>query len=228
MISHKHRFIFIHIPKTAGTSIKNHFFPDEMLDWRIPNYELLYGWCPKSKIHLQHATSRQLFENKLVTPEQWNSYFKFTFVRNPWDRAYSDYLWIMQDRNVKGSFVQYMLEGGEFEKVFKNKDSMYNRIDHKIAQSDFFDVENGPYTLDFIGRFENLNEDILRLNKVLGISKPFEQHSKKNLKRKYHYSSFYRKREKILVEEQFRKDVVSLNYSFEDKRNCFQRCFDLL
>src|SRR5690606_31521690 len=109
--------IFIHIPKCAGSSMRDFYFDTPNLDWRTPNYELLYGWCPKRRIHLQHATPKELIETGLISQEEWNSYFKFAFVRNPWDRAYSDYLWIQKDRRVKGSFFNYLNGIGEFESI---------------------------------------------------------------------------------------------------------------
>src|SRR5690606_31345973 len=115
MISHKLKIIFIHIPKCAGSSVKDYYFNKPKLDWRQPNYELLYGWCPKRRIHLQHATPKELIETELIPKEIWDSYFKFAFVRNPWDRAYSDYLWIQKDRNVKGDFKDYIKGLGEYD-----------------------------------------------------------------------------------------------------------------
>ena len=79
MISHKHKFIFIHIPKCAGSSIRDFYFDTPNLDWKIPNYDLLYGWCPKRKIHLQHATAKQILETDLVSRAVWDNYYKFTF-----------------------------------------------------------------------------------------------------------------------------------------------------
>ena len=107
MISHQHKIIFIHIPKCAGSSIKDYYFNSPQLDWKTPNYDLLYGWCPKRKIHLQHATSKQLLETELISEQVFKTYFKFTFVRNPYDRSYSDYLWVQKDRKIKGSFKDY-------------------------------------------------------------------------------------------------------------------------
>ena len=104
MISHKHKCIFIHIPKCAGTSIKYFLFPDENVHWFDANYEVVHGWCPQRKFFMQHATSKQLVETGLISREQWDTYFKFTFVRNPWDRAVSDYFWMMKDRKIKDSF----------------------------------------------------------------------------------------------------------------------------
>ena len=116
MISHKHKCIFIHIPKTAGTSIYSFFYPEVSFHFENPDYERLFGWCPKRKLHMQHATSKQLLETELITEEEWNTYYKFAFVRNPWDRAYSDYMWMQEFTNVKGSFNAYINR----EKVFKN------------------------------------------------------------------------------------------------------------
>ena len=70
MVSHKHKFVFLHIPKCAGTSIgeklNSHF--DEL--WTYSGF----------KIHHDDLTEDIL-----------KNYFVFTIVRNPWDRLYSQY-----------------------------------------------------------------------------------------------------------------------------------------
>ena len=72
MISHKHKFIFIHIPRTGGTSIESQFNYNGDLDgkkhWRLND-----------------------FKNDL-TNNQFNGYFKFSFIRNPWDITISKFL----------------------------------------------------------------------------------------------------------------------------------------
>ena len=65
MISHTHKIIFIHIPKCAGSSVEV-YFKNKTFDWTKPSYKNLTGWCPKRKIHLQHATSKQLLELDLI------------------------------------------------------------------------------------------------------------------------------------------------------------------
>ncbi len=227
MISHKHKFIFIHIPKCAGSSIKDHFFTDVKLDWKAPNYELLYGWCPKRKIHLQHATTKQLLETELIKEPVWNSYFKFTIVRNPWDRAYSSYLWVMKDRKINGTFEEFMLSEGAFKAVLKNQDTKISRAVQKLRQVDFFNIE-GQYKLDFVGRFESLKDDIERINNILQINEPFEKHSKKSLSRASHYSRFYGKEKRELVERFYKDDIENLGYSFENRRNYFMKIKDIL
>ncbi len=226
MINHEHKFIFIHIPKCAGSSIKDYYFNFPKLDWRKPNYELLYGWCPKRKIHLQHATSEQLLKLELVQPEIWNSYFKFTFVRNPFDRSYSDYLWVMRDRGVRGSFQDYMERKGAFEEFLKNDSVKEYRGDHLTPQTDFFDMD-GDLKMNFIGRFEDLTKDITTLNKKLDFQKTFNVHAKKSKKRKKHYSYFYTKSKRILVEDKYKSDLRLLNYNYEDRKKGIEKIKNL-
>lgn len=217
MISHKHKCIFIHIPKCAGSSIRDFYFDTPKLDWRIPNYELLYGWCPKRNIHLQHATPQELMETGLVSADIWESYYKFTFVRNPWDRAYSDYLWIQNDRNIKGCFKDYLEAKGRFQSVLSDRSHMNYRGDHLTPQVDYISNEN--YPIDFIGRFETLQQDISLLNIRLNKSKIFNIHSKNNTKNRLsHYSKFYTDTNKKRIEEKYGNDIETLNYDFEDYR----------
>mgnify|MGYP003631185790 CR=1 FL=1 len=222
MISHKHKFIFIHIPKCAGSSIRDFYFDTPNLDWKLPNYDLLHGWCPERKIHLQHATPKDLIETHLISENIWNEYYKFTFVRNPWGRAYSDYLWIMKDSNVKGNFKDFINRSGNFQNVLNNKNSKNYRGDHLVPQSEYF---NDPiYKIDFVGRFENLNGDIEKINKKLNIVKSFDVHSKNNVGNKLsHYSKFYTRSYERLVEHVYAQDINTLEYTFKDLKKGFEK-----
>lgn len=222
MISHKHKCIFIHIPKCAGSSINKFLAEGNVLDWSTPNYDLLYGWCPERKIHLQHATSKQLIETNLITQENWDSYFKFTFVRNPWDRAYSDYLWIKSDRRLKGSFHDYIAKQGKFEKVLTDNSNKSYRGDHSLLQTDFY-TPDGQFQMDFVGRFENLQEDFAYVKAQLGISDGIIKHEKKNTIRAEHYSSFYTSSKKRVADIKFEKDIQLLNYSYDEKKTGLNR-----
>lgn len=216
MISHEHKCIFIHIPKTAGSSINTFFHPGVKFHHDSPDYERLFGWCPERKLHMQHATSKQLLETELVTKEQWETYYKFLFVRNPWDRAYSDYVFIQNFSGIKGSFKSFLKKENEFKKILNdNSDSSYLG-DHLQLQTDFFDFE-GIYKPDFIGRFENFTEDIGQVLINLQIDKVFNKHSNKS-KRKKEYSLFYTNSNKQLVADKYGQDIEKLNYTFDDKR----------
>ncbi|MBN86701.1 MAG: hypothetical protein CL885_04185, partial [Dehalococcoidia bacterium] len=72
MISHKHRFIFVHIPKTAGTSVT----------------ACLRPYC---ETYLKH---HHILD---VLPENHDSYYKFCVARNPWDRCVSRYFYLKRE-----------------------------------------------------------------------------------------------------------------------------------
>jgi len=216
MISHEHQCIFIHIPKTAGTSINSFFHPDVKFRFKNPDYERLFGWCPKRKLHMQHATVKQLLETELVTEEQWKTYYKFTFVRNPWDRAYSDYKFIQKFSGITGSFSDYINKTGPFSEILNNSNSQNYLGDHLLPQTSFFDLE-GKYQLDYVGSFENFHEDIYEILKDLNILKKFDIHINKS-KRKTNYANFYTCSMENLVAKKYMQDIKALGYKFDNNR----------
>jgi len=73
MISHKHKCIFIHISKCAGSSIETSFGIN-IRDNTENNNANLFGWNKRSKLFLQHATPQELLEHNFITKEVWDSY----------------------------------------------------------------------------------------------------------------------------------------------------------
>lgn len=217
MISHQHKCIFIHIPKCAGTSVKYFLFPDQKIDWFEANYDVVHGWCPERKFFMQHATARQLLDTELITKEQWETYFKFTFVRNPWDRAISDYFWLQNDRSIKDSFGNYLDKAGKFEGVLTEKGETYYRGDHLTQQSEFFE-ETGTYAVDYMGRFENFESDIRHIVSKLNIRKDFDSHINAAKKKRKHYSRYYSDAMIQKVKQLYETDIERFGYHFEDKR----------
>lgn len=222
MISHKHKCIFIHIPKCAGTSIKYFLFQDRPIHWFEPNYEVVHGWCPERKFFMQHASAKQMLDTGLVSEAQWKSYYKFTFVRNPWDRAVSDYYWLMQDRKIKDSFKNYLKKSGRFKAVLNDSGMPYYRGDHLRPQSLFFDMD-GPLKMDYVGRFETFSTDMQSIAKDIGIETTFDLHINKRTKERSHYSKMYTDEMRDLVAHMFKSDIESFNYRFDDHRNRLDR-----
>ncbi|WP_029035381.1 sulfotransferase family 2 domain-containing protein [Salinimicrobium terrae] len=226
MISHQYKCIFIHIPKTGGSSIYKFFHPDVPLLPDTPNYDIHYGWCPERKIYLQHATAFQLLNTGLVSEEVWKNYYKFTIVRNPWDRSYSDYLWAMRTSAIKDSFTNYITARGDFEKIFAYPQKPGYKGDHLKPQKDFFD-KDGRYAVDYIGRFEDLVFHIEKVAGHLGLKRKFNVKINGSTSRYPHYSLFYNKSRKKLVEHFYAQDISKYGYNFEDKKKGLQRIKNL-
>lgn len=221
MICHQRKCIFIHIPKTAGTSINSFFHPGIKFKFDEPDYKRLFGWCPDRKIHMQHATAKQLLETGLITVEQWESYFKFTFVRNPWDRAYSDYKFVQKFSGIVGSFKDYINASGTFEEILNNDNNPLYLGDHLLPQTEFFEFEE-IYRPDFIGSFENFANDISSILGKLGIRKKFDVHQNIS-KRDSNYANFYTSTMENLVQQKYQHDIQLLGYSFDKKRTGWNR-----
>ena len=206
MISHKHKFIFVHVPKTGGTSIEALFYPPRR-PWKT-SYVGFHGWDDKNKIWMQHATIQQV--NDLYMGDL-SEYFKFGFVRNPWDRAVSDWM-LFQTKTYRTSepFVNYLNVMGVFKRMLKPVESDY-RADHILPQCDFlFDSENRP--VDFIGRFENLQEDFNTVCDKIGI--PRQQLPHKHKTKHKHYTEYYDDETREIVAEKYAKDIEYFGYEF--------------
>ncbi len=181
MISHEHKCIFIHIPKCAGTSIESalgHLDGHSgrggqdhrsirMIEQPLLNLAVLSS--KENMLTVMHRMRRKYKKlanpnNKLtVTNQQYNSYFKFTFVRNPWARAWSWYKNVMRDElHLKSHGISGDMPFDEFLRRFSGKG-------HLKPQTFWLKDFEGKLPLDFIGRFENLHEDFQKACEAMQI-----------------------------------------------------------
>ncbi len=174
MISHKHQCIFIHISKCAGTSIEGAFG----IDSKELNYEHLYGWCPENRLYLQHATPQQLLDFGYIDQKTWNEYYKFVIIRNPWSRAYSDYLWSINNENIYDGFSNFLIGGGKFKESF-SRDRDYNLSDHLTKQKEYFFYNGSEIEYDKVIKFEELGNELKKLASTIRSSSIKFQRKKK-------------------------------------------------
>lgn len=163
MISHHDKCVFVHIPKCAGQSIETFFLERIGLDWRTRAPLLLRPNDMPSlgPPRLAHLLARDYVANKWMTPEQFRSYFKFAFVRNPWDRTASFYRFLGYHRRC--SFPRFVrrhlpaLVAGD-KRWFL------------CPQAEYLYGPDGDLLVDFVGRFETLQQDFARACTHIGIA----------------------------------------------------------
>jgi len=211
IISYSHRFLLIHIPRTAGSSIHQALAPYAHNPQRLwvnrllglvgihVNHFVPYQW----KRFRGHSTARHL--QAQLPREVFQGLFKFAFVRNPWDLMVSYYHYLLQTpshhrhKRVKrlGGFAQYLL---------------YELRDRKFEQSRFLTDRCGGLVMDYVGRFETLREDFAHVCRVLEI--PFAlPHANRSAHRDYR--SYYNDQTIDLVAEHCRTDIELFGYSFD-------------
>ena len=204
MISHDYKFIFVKINKTAGTSVAN------TLKGSDPN-------CNEAG----HSTIREL------TPDQRvRDYFKFTFVRNPWDRLVSIYYyrrpWLrVPDRKDTADWRKLYFKHwvgqlctSRLRRVGVGGSPTIPPEDSKFTgqQVDWIIDKDGNIDMDFIGRFENLQNDFDTICGKIGIPSETLPHLRKN--EHDHYSECYDDETKRIVAKKFQKDIETFGYEF--------------
>ncbi len=162
MISHQHKCIFIHIPKTAGQSIEHVFLHLLGLKWetRAP---LLLRHNDRPELgppSLAHLKADEYVHLRYLSQDLFDQYFKFAFVRNPWSRLVSIYKYLGFSDKV--DFKSFLF--GDF------KDNIFSEKHWLVRpQTDFIYSENGSLLIDYVGRFENLQEDFDLIAKKIGM-----------------------------------------------------------
>jgi Sulfotransferase family len=178
MISTKHRTIFVHIPKAAGQSIETLFLEDLGLNWDT-RQELLLRKKKSDEPgphRLAHLKAKDYVGLGYLEAPKYEEFFSFSFVRNPYSRVISLYNYLGYAKIISiSAFIKNVLS----KKV--KEDHFFFR-----PQYDYLYSDEGKLLVDFVGKLENISEDIEYVLKKSGIENknlPHINKSEKNLKR---------------------------------------------
>ncbi len=227
IVNHRYRFIFLKTKKTAGTSIEialsrycdgndilskighrdepkraalgyqgpaNNLEPD---DGSLRSRFRRWRHGPQQR-YWNHMPAREVREK--IGADTWNSYFKFCFERNPWDRAISAYHWENRSKSNLPDFHEYL---GELERrdLLSNYDTY--AIDGKIA-------------VDRVYMYEDLEASLADVARRLGLPGPLElPEAKRGVRRdKRPYREVYTERERDFVAKACAREIAEFGYRF--------------
>lgn len=209
ILSRKHKFIFVHIYKNAGTSIKNALRPfvttkmqresvRALKRLRLP-YPQHWDLAP---FH-EHVQATELVA--ALGQSVFDSFFSFAIVRNPWDWQVSLYTSGLKYAN------QFQ---PDIVKDFRSFDEYIRwRCDQQVHyQKDFVLSDNDQQIVDFIGRYENLDQEFEYICSRIGV---FARLPKLNVSKTHDYREYYCDKTIDLVNQAFEPDICAFGYDFE-------------
>lgn len=181
-------FIFIHINKTAGTSIGN-----------------AIGLPVK-----HHQTAREVIAS--IGRDKWDTAYKFTLVRNPWDKVVSHYEY-RRKRNKTGVATRNISFSEWVKKTYgPEKDPFYyNNPKAFQPQVEWLKNDEGHIDIDFIGKFETINEDFDKIKAAIGLVAELPH---LNASKRAGFREYYDEETREIVANWFREDIEAFGYQF--------------
>lgn len=174
-------------------------------NWQLNHLKGLYEY----RLLLEHLTYREIELLHLIPSNLLQSSFKFCVVRNPWQRAVSSFFSHNRYQRYE-SFRNFCYEWFE-----ENNNLIHGEIAHRRPQLDFIVNLKGENAMDYILRFENLQEDFAFLSKKLQLNNRKLPHihqspSSANL----NYQDMYTVETKKKIYQLFQCDIDYFHYSF--------------
>ena len=231
ILSHEHKFIFLKTKKTAGTAIEAALSElcgpsDVITPYREESETDRKGLGPQNyRIEHPLKPKRPLWRKLLGRPERyyhhsvgfyehmpasrvrdyvgeevWRSYFKFAFDRNPWDRQVSWYLYKTKSKSIRPSFERFMQD--------RRRAFVTNYAQYTI---------DGALAVDFVGRYENLQDDIAKALDLAGVGRHLEvprTNVTPDKDQARDYRSYYSDATRKRVAEWYAPEIALLHYGF--------------
>jgi hypothetical protein len=218
MLSLQKKFLFIHVPKTGGNSVQNiirEFSEDRIIknahdhdgfeEFEVRNDQYAFN---------KHSTYRD-YKSQIEAPV-FQELYKFATVRNPWDRMISFYF--SPHRRIGGewdrdNFIQMLKEVRPVRRFVRDR-SVLERVSIRAGWGEnWFARQKLDQDIDFIIRFEALNEDFAQVCTRLDI--PYSPLPHRNKSKRQHYSHYYDTELIELVRARFPDEIAFGNYEFE-------------
>lgn len=221
IISHGRRYIFVHAPKTGGTSLAL------ALEQRAMKDDIMLGDTPKATRRRHRvknvASAGRLWKHSgladiqatgdmpgLVTSAELASFFVFTIVRNPWDRLVSYYHWLRVQ-----SFAHPAVGIAKTQDFagFLRQDSIANSL-RKHPYASYVTDADGTERADLFLRLEQLSHDLAPLSAHLGFDLGPMPHANRS-DRRADYRSYYSTNDAEIVAKTCAEDIKRFGYRFE-------------
>ena len=215
LLSTRYQFLFVHIAKTGGTSVRKAL---NRYRWRDPYY--LPQWLASKMSGLTgHAVGIKLPRHcKAITAQEmlpreiYERLFKFAFVRNPWDLQVSSYHHIKRER------PELMTEGESFSdflhrKLDPTRPWQYH-LDTSITPQRHYVIDlEGNQIVDFVGRYESLQQDFNTCCQRIGLP-VIELPHRRQASDRSAYRDYYDDTTRELVAQHFAVDIEAFGYEF--------------
>jgi len=231
VISYKNKFIFFHIPKCAGSAIR-----DALLT--VPETQ--------SDPSAQHIKPVQMDMRLKKEGHDMDTFYKFAFVRNPWARTVSGYYFTLKcvkcyhdpdpkfDRYRLYPWLKPTAEEGYIHREYSAEDDYWIKQVHldvtdpiinfrkhirKMGNIGIPEVDKNPYTgwisqcnFNYIGRVENIQNDLNKICENIGITPVTVPHS--NVTEHNHYTEYYDDETREIITSFNKKDIEYCGYKF--------------
>ena len=217
LLSNRYQFLFVHIAKTGGTSVRAAL---NRLRWRDPYYPLMFI-CHRFSHLTKHRLgtkfprhSKIIAAREMLPAELFERLFKFAFVRNPWDLQVSSFHHIRRERP---EFMNGIEDFNEFMRWKFDPERPYQyHIDTSLEwQTDYLVDLHGNKLVDFIGRTERLQQDFDQVCERIGIPPIALPNKRKATDRRPDYREYYEDDTAELVAQHFARDIEMLGYTFD-------------
>lgn len=217
LLSNRYNFLFVHIAKTGGTSVRAAL---KSLQWKDPYYAAQFICSRLSHLTHHRIASKLPRHAKIICAQEmlphdfFAGLFKFAFVRNPWDLQVSSYHHLKRER-------PHLLEGHQdFESFLRWKldparPPQYHLDTVMTPQTDYLIDLHGKMLTDHLGRYESLQDDFDLICQRIGVPSVRLPHKRHSTDRSSDYRRYYTDETAELVARHFRRDIELLGYRYD-------------